>query len=109
MNIWFWRRGTLSDLKIFIIFQCLKWYIKLSEQELVEKFFSLYIIAIQGFKSLPLHTFLLDKDLNNEGLFIFLYGGMTLIRKGLAVVVMLLFLISTVTPMILADTDDISQ
>jgi outer membrane protein assembly factor BamB len=56
-----------------------------------------------------LHTFLLDKDLNNEGLFIFLYGGMTLIRKGLAVVVMLLFLISTVTPMILADTDDISQ
>lgn len=47
----------LIYLKIFIIFQCLKWYIKLSEQELVEKFFSLCIIGVQGFKSIPLHTF----------------------------------------------------
>jgi hypothetical protein len=65
----------MIDQRIFIVFQCLKWYIKLSEQELVEKFFSLCIIAIQGFKSLTLHTFLLDKDLNNQGFFISIKGN----------------------------------
>ena len=39
----------------------------------------------------------------------FPYGGMTLIRKELPIVIILLFLVSTVTPMILANTNETSQ
>ena len=54
---------------------------------------------LQGFKSLPLHTFPLNKDLNNQAYFIS-YGGMTLIRKGLAVGIILLFVGTCIIPAI---------
>ena len=58
--------------------------------------------SFQGFKSLPLHTFPLDKDLNNEELF-FSIGErkqMKKTQKGLAIAVIFLFIGVALAPSI---------